>query len=325
MIFLAPMQGYTDFIFRNVYSRYYTGVDIAVSPFISLIDGKTNVPRVAKDVLPANNRAMPVIPQILGNNPEQFIAMAKKLAEWGYNSLNWNMGCPVKNTTRKKRGSGLLPHPGLVREILEEIIPNIPQRLSVKVRLGLIDTDEIYQLIPVLNDFPLEYVVIHPRVGIQMYEGKVYHDVLTDCLPLLKQEVVYNGDIYTLADYRAVEKKYPSIQKWMIGRGVLYNPLLPAIIKGKQLPSNDENVEIFLSFLLDLYSELQIYKNEEQLMPKVKDFWKLFSKRFVRADHVFSQISHTMSIDEVIVLTKKLIAEEMMNDWNVEPIAANGL
>lgn len=325
MIFLAPMQGYTDFIFRNVYCRHYTGIDIAVSPFISLTEGKPGIARVAKDLLPANNQAMPVIPQLMGNKPEHFISMAKILADWGYNSLNWNMGCPVKNTTRKKRGSGLLPYPGLVREILENTIPYISQRLSVKIRLGLYDKDEIYQLIPVLNDFPLENVMIHPRIGIQMYEGKVLYDVLTNCLPLLKHEIVYNGDIYTLADYRAVEKKYPTIQKWMIGRGVLYNPLLPAIIKGMQLNSVEKNSEMFLSFLLDLYSELQIFKNSDQLMPKVKDFWKLFSKRFVNAEDVFTQISHTLTIDEVIVLTKKLIAEEKMNNWNSEIIAANGL
>jgi len=314
MIFLAPLQGYTDFIFRNVYSRHYTGIDIAVCPFISLTQEKNGISRIAKDVSPANNHTMPVIPQLFGNKPEHFIFMAQVLHDWGYNLLNWNMGCPVKNITRKKKGSGLLPYPELVREILEKIIPHIPQRLSVKIRLGLNNTDEIYQLIPVLNDFPLENIIIHPRIGTQMYEGEIHHDILQNCLPLFKHEIIYNGDIFTLADYQAIKKKYPTIQKWMIGRGVFYNPLLPAIIKGKQLHPAKKNDGLFLSFLLDLYNELQIYKTENQVLDKVKDLWKFFSKRFSESEKVFDKIAHAHIIGDMILITKKIIEEEKMLD-----------
>jgi tRNA-dihydrouridine synthase B len=316
MILLAPLQGYTDFIFRNVYCRHYTGIDIAVSPFISLTHGKSKMSRTAKDVLPVNNHGMPVIPQLLGNNTEEFIYMAQVLFDWGYHILNWNLGCPVKNITRKKRGSGLLPYPELVREYLEKIIPNIPQHLSIKLRLGLNSTDEIYKLIPVLNDFPLENIIIHSRIGTQMYEGEVQHDVLQNCLPLLKHEIIYNGDIFTFADYQTIQKKYPTINKWMIGRGVFYNPLLPSLIKGKQLSDIKNINSIFLNFLLDLYKEMQIYLPESLVLDKIKDMWKFFSKRFSESEKVFDSIAHSHSIDEVIQLTQKIISIEEMNDWD---------
>lgn len=316
MIFLAPLQGYTDFIFRNVYGRHYTGIDIAVSPFIPLSQGKNLILRIAKDVLPANNQIMPVIPQLLGNRPEHFISMAHILHSWGYEHLNWNIGCPVKNTTRKKRGSGILPYPDLINEILEKVIPNIPQQLSVKLRLGLKNTDEIYQVIPVLNNFPLENIIIHPRIGTQMYESTIHHDELIKCLPLIKHEIVYNGDIVTFGDYQAVRTKYPSIQKWMIGRGIFYNPLLPAIIKGEPLQDEAQNTECFFNFILDLYCELQKYRAEEQVVNKIKDWWKLFSKRFVNSEIVFNQISHAYSIEEIIRITQKLAVSEKMKDWN---------
>ncbi len=316
MILLAPLQGYSDFIFRNVYCRYYTGIDIAVSPFISLTQGKSNITRTAKDVLPANNHGMPVIPQILGNNPEQFIYMAKILNDWGYQTLNWNLGCPVKNVTRKKRGSGLLPYPELVREFLERIIPNIPQSLSIKLRLGLNDTDEIYQLIPVFNEFSLENIIIHSRISTQMYEGKIHHDVLQNCLPLFKHEIIYNGDIFNYEDYKVIQKKYPSINKWMIGRGVFYNPLFPSIIKGNQIPSHEENKKLFLTFMLDLYHEMQLHLPSSLVLDKSKDMWKFFSKRFSESEKVFGIIAHTHSVEEIIQLTQKIITEEKMNDWD---------
>ena len=309
MIFLAPLQGYTDFIFRNVFSRHYTGIDIAVSPFIPLTDGKNKMSNTAKDVLPANNHAMQVIPQLLGNKAEQFIHISQMLHDWGYGTLNWNLGCPVKNVTRKKRGSGLLPHPELVREILEKIIPIIPQRLSIKLRLGLNETNDIYNLIPVLNDFPLENIIIHPRIGTQMYEGEIHHDVLQGFLPLIKHEIVYNGDIFSPADFQNIKNKYPTITKWMIGRGVFYNPLLPSIIKGDKILSGKEDDKIFLNFLLDLYKELQIHLPDFLVLDRIKDLWKLFSKGFSEPENVFDKIAHSHAIEEIILNTKNIVEQ----------------
>ncbi|MGD0711524.1 MAG: tRNA-dihydrouridine synthase family protein [Bacteroidales bacterium] len=314
MILLAPLQGYTDFIFRNVYNRHYNGIDIAVSPFISLTQRKSNTLSTAKDVLPANNHGMPVIPQLMGSNPEQFIRFARILSDWGYDTLNWNLGCPIKHIARKKRGSGLLPYPELVRDILEKIIPNIPQRLSIKLRLGLNNVNEIYQIIPVLNDFTLENIIIHPRIGTQMYEGEVHHDILQNCLPLFKHEIIYNGDIFTVNDFQIIQNKYPTIQKWMIGRGVLLNPLLPATIKQHQLLSPEKSKEIYSSFIFDLYSEMLIFLPENSMIDKAKDMWKFFSRRFLESEKVLSEITHAHSKEEILLITRKIIAEEIMND-----------
>jgi tRNA-dihydrouridine synthase B len=310
MIYLAPLQGYTDFIFRNVYSRHYKGIDIAISPFISMTQGRNGIFSLAKDVFPENNRSMPVIPQLLGNNPEYFIKTAKVLEEWGYSSLNWNLGCPIKNIARKKRGSGLLPFPELIRDILEKAVPNISQHLSVKIRLGLNDPDEIFSVIPVLNDFPLEYIIIHPRIGSQMYEGSIHHDVLKKCIPLFKHELIYNGDIFSHADFLIIKKKYPKIKKWMIGRGLFINPMLPSIINGDHCYEHKKNEELFLSFLLDFYNELQIYKSGNLALDKIKDHWNFYSKRFSESEKVFDKIVHSGSIKEITKITKEIIEVE---------------
>jgi tRNA-dihydrouridine synthase len=257
---------------------------------------------------------MPVIPQLMGSNPEQFIRFARILSDWGYDTLNWNLGCPIKHIARKKRGSGLLPYPELVRDILEKIIPNIPQRLSIKLRLGLNNVNEIYQIIPVLNDFTLENIIIHPRIGTQMYEGEVHHDILQNCLPLFKHEIIYNGDIFTVNDFQIIQNKYPTIQKWMIGRGVLLNPLLPATIKQHQLLSPEKSKEIYSSFIFDLYSEMLIFLPENSMIDKAKDMWKFFSRRFLESEKVLSEITHAHSKEEILLITRKIIAEEIMND-----------
>ncbi len=310
MIILAPLHGFTDFIFRNVYSRHYKGINVAVSPFISLTHCEKINPRKAKDVLSANNHSMPVIPQILGKEPDLFIQMADFLGGWGYNKLNWNLGCPIKSIANNKRGSGLLPHPDLLRSILDKIIPAISQQLSIKIRLGYYSTDEIYKLIPVFNDYPLESICIHPRIGKQMYEGDIQHDVLKAVIDDFKREIIYNGDITNLDEFRAIQQKYPSIKKWMIGRGVFYNPLLPQQIKTGRIGENPKDTERFHLFLLDLYQELRIYKSELQTVNKIKDLWRLFSHSFEKQASVLNQITHVQSLNEIIEVSTHIVKNE---------------
>jgi len=113
-----------------------------------------------KDVLPDNNQAMPVIPQILGNKAEDFILLAKRLFDLGYETVNWNLGCPFPMVAKKKRGSGLLPYPQKIEAFLEATIPAIPNRLSIKARLGRKKTDEILTLLQIFNRYPLDEVII---------------------------------------------------------------------------------------------------------------------------------------------------------------------
>ena len=224
------MQGLTELLFRRVYEQCFPGVfDLAVSPFLSLTHGDlSGAWEKIDDVLPEPNRgSIPVVPQILGKEPEEFVALANRLYEIGYTEVNWNIGCPVRRVAAKHRGSGILPYPDEVRAILEQVVPRLQGKLSVKMRLGLRSPEEIFALIPVLNDFPLASVTIHPRTGKQQYGGQVDLDTFGRALPLIRHRVVYNGDIHSLADYRRIQSRFPQIEDFMLGRGVLYNPQLP--------------------------------------------------------------------------------------------------
>jgi len=320
MIILAPLHGFTDFIFRNVYSRHYKGIDFAISPFISLTPCEKINPRKAKDVLPVNNESMAVIPQILGKESDSFIQMAAFLEDWGYDKLNWNLGCPVKSIAHKKRGSGMLPYPDLLRSILDTIIPAISQKLSIKIRLGYFNADEIYKLIPVLNDFPLENICIHPRIGTQMYDGEVKHEVLQAIIGDFKHEIIYNGDITNLSDFKLIQQKYPLIKQWMIGRGIFSNPLLPFQIKMDSLEDHSEASEKFRLFLNDLIHELLIYKTASQTLNKMKDLWRLFSYGYENQTKILDQIIHLHDLNAMIYTSNSIAENEnriVYNEFNL--------
>ena len=275
MLILAPMQGLTELMFRKVYRTCFPGaLDLAISPFLSLTHGNlADAWKKIDDVLPeANQDSIPVIPQILGKEPVEFVELANRLHEIGYTEVNWNIGCPMRRVTAKHRGSGILPYPDEVRSILDYIMPRLRPALSVKMRLGLHSPDEIFNLIPILNDYPLLNITIHPRTGKQQYSGQVDLDTFEQTLPLLKHQVIYNGDLCTVADFRRLRQRFPKIQHYMIGRGILYDPLLPLKIKNNH-PADLKATLLFVTALTDAINQLPI--REESRMRKTKEYWCL--------------------------------------------------
>ena len=189
MLILAPMQGLTELLFRKAYHSSFPGAfDYAVSPFLSLTHGNLkDAEKKIDDVLPwLNEDSMTVVPQLLGREVEEFVDLSNRLYELGYGEVNWNMGCPMRRVAGKHRGSGILPYPEEVREVLDGVVPKLKPALSVKIRLGYRSPYEIDKIIPILNDYPLKEVTIHPRIGKQMYSGVPDLERMGEIIPSLK-------------------------------------------------------------------------------------------------------------------------------------------
>ena len=278
---LAPMQGLTEVLFRKTYEECFPGaIASAVSPFLSLTHGNLkDAWEKIEDVLPENNvGSIPVIPQILGKEPDEFIALSNRLYDLGYSEINWNMGCPMRKVAAKHRGSGILPYPDEVRFILDKVIPATKTSLSVKMRLGLKDKNDIFRLVPVLNDYPLASVTVHPRLGRQQYGGHPDLETFGQVLPLLHHPVIYNGDILTVHDAVSIRERFPAIVDIMVGRGVLYHPTLPLEIENPDM--RIENiVDANKKFIRRLIEEILVrIPIEEKRIRKIKEYWCLLWK-----------------------------------------------
>lgn len=272
---LAPMQGLTEVLFRRVYEECFPGaLSFAVSPFIALTRNlrfSTDNAQI-RDVLPENNcGSIPLIPQILGKEPDEFVLLANHLYTLGYSEVNWNMGCPMRAVTVKHRGCGLMAHPDEVRAILDTVVPRLEGRLSVKVRLGLKDKEEIFAMVPVLNDYPLASVTVHPRLGRQQYTGVPDLDTFGQVLPMLKHPVIYNGDLCTPDDIRRLRRRFPQVSDLMVGRGILYRPTLPLEVDGS--PTDKGNAKHFIRRLMEAIRTS--LPREEAVVRKTKEYWSL--------------------------------------------------
>ena len=307
MIILAPMQGLTEILFRKTYEQCFPGaIDYAISPFLSLTHGNlADAWKKIDDVIPENNvGSMKVVPQILGKEPEEFVGLANRLGEIGYDEVNWNLGCPMRRVAHKHRGSGILPYPDEIKSILDAVMPRLNVKLSIKMRLGYYDKNEIDALIPILNAYDLKSITIHPRIGKQMYNGQVDMEKMIEVAGKLNQYIIYNGDIETVGDYKRVKEQLPMVKDVMIGRGILYDPLLPLKIKGKELPEN--GVKKFIKALMNAIEEQNI--DDGAKWRKIKEYWCLIEKSLPISEQCAREVLRAEDLKE----TKKLI-EKILN------------
>jgi len=310
-ISLAPIQGVTDYHFRNTFQKFFGGVDVFYSPFLRLDKDMQLKKSKVKDVLPENNEGVNLVPQILTNNADEFIHLSKYLYDLGYKNLNWNLGCPFAMVINRELGSGLLPHFNKINDLLEKVIPVIPSKVSVKMRIGLENDDDIFKILPILNNYPISEIIIHPRTGKQMYKGEVNTDAFEKCLDLTKHKISYNGDINTLEDFQNLKSRFGNINSWMIGRGLVSNPFLAEKIKQTNNDSQENKMLRFKEFH-DALAQEYLFRLEgsSHFLNKMRVFWEYFSLSFSNSHKVYKRVKKATTIEKYNIAIEQNLSNE---------------
>jgi len=296
VIILAPLQGFTDVTYRNVWARHFSGIDEAIAPFISTMGQQRLKPTRIKDVEPKANQRLFVVPQILSNVSTDFIFLAQHLYRMGHKRINWNLGCPHSKIAKKHRGSGLLLYPEKIDQLLGQIIPNISASLSVKIRLGRRAKDEIFDLLAMFDQHPLEEIILHPRTGIQMYKGTSDLAAFEKAIQNSRHTFTYNGDIVDLSSFKRVRDRFPAINRFMIGRGILSNPFLAEEIKG-EVRNTRQKITRLRSFHDDLFVEYdKIFSGPSHLTGRMKGFWTFLGPSFKDSKKLLKSILKSTSL-----------------------------
>jgi tRNA-dihydrouridine synthase len=303
-LYIAPLQGFTDYAYRSAFVSLFGAPDASFSPFI-----ETHKPdnRVFRDVLPERNIGYKLIPQILGNDCAEMLNIIRQLEEMGYGEVNWNLGCPYPMVTRKTLGAGLLPHPERIDRILGELMPSINCKISVKMRIGLESNHEWQNILPVLNRYPLGEVIIHGRTAKQMYKGDIDIQSFIDFSRDLKSPVCYNGNITSLDQFNSLKVQMPKIDRWMIGRGIIMSPLLMQEIRTGQKATDEE----IRKSLEQLHSQLMVINSNRlsgssHLLNKMKPYWEYFASSLIGYEKGLKKIKKSVTIDSYKIAVSEL-------------------
>lgn len=287
----SPLQGFTDFRFRNAFHKYFGGIDTFYSPYIKL-NGKLVIKgSYERDILPENNSTLEVIPQIITNDAEEFLFVAKYIQQFGYKELNWNLGCPYPMVAKCGMGSGLISNTSQIEHILKRVHNETDIIVSMKMRMGYENPTEILDVFPILEQYPIKNTAIHARIGKQLYKGGVDLDSFQKCLDISKQKIYYNGDITSFNKFKELQERFPSVDHWMIGRGLIADPFLPSMIKNNTTEYPKNRFEIFEAFHDEIYREYDAYlQGPTPIRMKMLGFWEYFSQSFSNPQKTFKKI-----------------------------------
>jgi len=287
----SPLQGFTDFRFRNAFNEYFGGIDTFYAPYIRL-NGKMKIKgSYERDLLIENNTVPEVIPQIMTNDADDFLFVTKYVQELGYTELNWNLGCPYPMVTKRGMGSGLICDPGKIDQILDRVHSETNITVSMKMRMGYENPEEILDVFPILEKYPIKNIAIHARIGKQLYKGGVDLDSFQRCLDTSKQKLYYNGDITSVTKFKELQERFPAVDHWMIGRGLIADPFLPSMIKNNTMEHPKNRWNIFSDFHDHIYQEYDAaLSGPTPIKMKMLGFWEFFSQQFSNPQKTYKKI-----------------------------------
>jgi len=212
------------------------------------------------------------------NSIEEFLFVVDYVQSLGYDEINWNLGCPYPMVTDRGLGSGLICNPAKIDSILDAVHSQTDITVSMKMRMGYNDSSEILDAFKVLDNYTLRSIGINARIGKQLYVGGVDLDGFEKCLTATRHKLYYNGDITSVGVYRKLRDRFPSIDHWMLGRGLIADPYLPMMIKADSVSYPEERWDVFSKYhdrLCTAYSEK--LSGEKALIRKMLSYWEYFA------------------------------------------------
>lgn len=195
-LLLAPLRGVTIRCFRETFAEAVrdAGFTEAVTPFITANAGVD--PLKDRELRGGPPDGIRLTPQFIGKDPAALRFCLERVRSAGWETADLNCGCPFPMVRNKGRGSGLLRTPDVLRRMLDAGCETMgPGRFSVKARIGIDSPDELLGLMPLLNAYPLRFLVVHARTARQMYEGKCDLGMMSKIESVAEMPVVRNGDI----------------------------------------------------------------------------------------------------------------------------------
>lgn len=306
--YMAPLEGITGYVYRNAYHAFFEPADKYFIPFLNPNQKRKFSSRERNDILPEHNRGMYAVPQIMTNKAEDFVRLARQLREeFGYEEVNLNLGCPSKTVVGRHRGSGFLILTDELNRFFEQVFDQLDMKVSVKTRTGKFSHDEFEELLDIYNRYPLEELIIHPRVQQDYYKNTPNLDVFSYATEQSSNPICYNGDIHSAEEFEKWKERFPETETVMLGRGILKNPGLAGMLKGGEMPEKAQ-IRAFHDKLYEGY--LEINSGDRNTLFKMKEIWTYMGDLFTDSKKYMKKIKKAEKLTVYEEAVQALFAEQ---------------
>jgi len=303
---LAPLDGVTDVVFRQVITRI--GKPNVLFTEFTNTDGLSSK---GKDKVLERFRftkeQQPIVAQIWGTNPEHFYNAAKIAKELGFAGVDINMGCPEKTVVKNGACSALIKNHNLAAAVIaatKDGAAGLP--VSVKTRIGFMD-EQIEEWLSFLLKEELAALTVHLRTVKEMSLVPAHWELMPKIVTLRDTLapttiLIGNGDIQSLSEVLEKFETY-HCEGFMIGRGVFHNPWIFNPKVDIEKVTVRQRIELYLEHVR-LFEKSWEHRNFALL----KKFCKTYINNFDGAGELREKIMRTDTLSDLTaVLAASLV------------------
>ena len=316
-LYLAPMAGVSDKIFRQLCKEY--GADVLTTEFVSA-EGIFRRNERTREYLDFDEIERPIGVQLFGANAQHMAEAAKQVVDWVRpDFVDLNFGCPVNKVVCKNGGSALLKDCPTLANVASEVVRAIsPIPVTAKIRIGW-DADSVnaVRVARILADAGIAALTVHGRTRAQGYSGSADWNVIGEVAVAVPIPVIGNGDLSRAADI-ARRRSETGIAGAMIGRAAMSAPWIFRETKGYLTageifdpPTLDERWKLILRHCELIVRE---WGAEEPAIRSMRARLMAYSKSMPDAKRLREKFSHVSSLADV-----KTIAEDNLSIQFTEP------
>ena len=316
-LYLAPMAGVSDKIFRQLCKEY--GADVLTTEFVSA-EGIFRRNERTREYLDFDEIERPIGVQLFGANAQHMAEAARQVVDWVRpDFVDLNFGCPVNKVVCKNGGSALLKDCPTLSNVASEVVRTIsPMPVTAKIRIGW-DADSVnaVRVARILADAGIAALTVHGRTRAQGYSGSADWNVIGEVAVAVPIPVIGNGDLSRAADI-ARRRSETGIAGAMIGRAAMSAPWIFRETKGYLTageifdpPTLDERWKLILRHCELIVRE---WGAEEPAIRSMRARLMAYSKSMPDAKRLREKFSHVSSLADV-----KTIAEDNLSIQFTEP------
>ena len=218
---LAPMAGVTDLPFRKLCKEQGAGLicmEMVSAKAISYHNRNTEA------LMKTDPAEHPVSMQLFGSEPELMGQVAAAISDRPFDILDINMGCPVPKVVNNGEGSALLKDPGLIEDIVRNVVSNSAKPVTVKMRIGFEGCEvDVCDIAKRVSRAGAAAIAVHGRTRQQYYSGTADWDAIRRVKLAAGIPVIGNGDVNSPEKAERMMRE-TGCDAVMIGRACRGNP-----------------------------------------------------------------------------------------------------